>query len=256
MRPRYLSLGVCGWVLLMGWATGFAQESRPAALKVPLKPVRPGSVRFYFFEHTLAGQPVGYSEMSLGTRKEKGKPQYRYRHLMDLIHRGRRITTSTDAKLTPGFRPLTILLTQKIVEPNGDESSTERVTTIEADGIVLTKTENGKTETRRVPLPPVEFVYGLAMLLERVDYEKIEGFSLAELNAEDGTAFMYTFSSEVDSDNVRTITATWGVKGRNWHFTLDAEGGLSGWGKFPPEVGTKRTSIGHVKELAESLGLK
>ena len=255
MRPRHTSPGVWVWVLLVGSATGVAQESRPAAVPIPLKPLPPRTARFYFFEHTLVGRPVGYSEMSLLTESEKGKQEYRYRHLMDITHAGRRTTTRMDAMLTLGFIPRKISHTQRVVEPNGDESNTEHIAIIEADGIALTKTENGQTETRRVPLPSVRFVYGLAMLIERIDYEKIDDFRLAELNPQDGTAFIFTFSSEVDSDKIRTVTATWGVKGQAWHFTLDAEGTLSGWGKFPPEVMTKRTGRERVKELRETLGL-
>ncbi len=255
MRPRSTSLSVCVWVLLLASATGFAQESRPAVEMIPLKPLPVGSARFYFFEHTLTGRPVGYSEMSLILQKEKGKREYRYRHTVDIKYAGRRTTTAMEARLTPGFIPREVKFSQTVAERQGDKSTTEHVAVIEADGIVLTKTENGKTETRRVPLPPVEFVYGLAMLIERIDYEKTQNFSVAELDPKNGTAFVFTFSSEVGSDNVRTVTGTWGVKGRSWYFTLDAEGDLNGWGQFPPEVTAKRTHLQRVEELRESLGL-
>ncbi len=264
MRPRDAIIVAGLAVGLSGVRATAAQDTRPTtapaglpanAFPIPLKPYAPGSAQFSFFVHRTAGKDIGYSEMSVIALGEGEQRENRYRQSTDILFAGERTTTHIDALLTPGFIPKKVSVLQIKVSRRGVRTETENRAVVEESEIVLTKIENGQSQTTRVPRPSVPFVYGLALVVGRINWEDFNDFTLPELDPMTGKAFTYRFTSEVGADQTRTIRASWGPPDRAYYFTLGPDNELTGWGQIPPAVTAKRSDMKTVKELKADLGL-
>ena len=256
MSLRYTC--VVGWLVV-----GLAGASIAAGQGTPEDPVKGlgvtplpvGSSTTYYFVHKGAGKKMGYSELSLTAVERAGRTAYDYRHLTDLKFGRERTTTLVEATLSDRFVPQQIRVTQTKIPQEGAKTTTKSTAIIEEQEIVLTKATDGRVETQRVPRPQKPFVYGLALLVEHIDFEKKGEFQLAELNPEDGTAFEYTLSLNVVEGRPRMVRATWGVEGGAFFFLLNDEGRLNGWGQIPPQLAVSRTTQEEVEELKKKLKL-
>ena len=259
MNVRHERLVVCLVMCLAGAANGADQESvqlTPAdtVLKA-LKPLSTGFSETYFFEHSATGRKVGCSELSLTVREHEGKQVYEYRHLIENKFKANRSTTVVTARLTPQFHPLEIQIERRTAPASGVATITRELAVIEGREIVLTTASDRGTDSRRVPLPKQAFAYGMALLMERIDFDKFKVFMMPELDPKTGKPFTYKISSELEPDGKRKIRATWGAPDKAYHFDLDKEGRLEGWGQVPPAVEAKRITADQFVQLKKSLGL-
>jgi hypothetical protein len=249
---------VVGWlvVCLAGASIVAGQGTPEDPLKgLEVKPLAVGTSTTYYFVHKGAGRQMGYSELSLAAVERAGRTAYDYRHLTVLKFGRERTTTLVEAALTDRFVPQQIRVTQDKVPHEGAQTSTKSTAIIEEQEIVLTKATDGRVETQRVPRPEKPFVYGLALLVEHIDFEKNEEFQLAELNPEDGTAFEYTLALSVVEGRQPMVRATWGIEGGAFFFFLNDEGSLDGWAQIPPQLEVRRATKEQVEELKKKLKL-
>ena len=256
MSLRYTC--VVGWlVVCLGGASIAAGQGTPEdPLKgLEVKPLPVGSSTTYFFVHKGAGKQMGYSELSLVAVERAGRTAYDYRHLTDVKFGRERTTTLVEAALTDRFVPEQVRVTKTKIPQEGAKTTTNSTAIVEEQEIVLTKATDGRVETQRVPRPQTPFVYGLALLVEHIDFEKNEEFQLAELNPEDGSAFEYTLSLSAVEGQPPMVRATWGIEGGAFFFFLSDDGQLNGWGQVPPQLEVKRATKEQVEELKKKLKL-
>lgn len=224
---------------------------------VTFKPLEAGSVKTYYFEQSAVGREVGYAVLTLAATEHEGKKHYDYTQETYMSFRGRRSSNTIQATLSPQFVPSSVQVLRAETDKKGRLTETRHSATVEGDEIVLTSSgPNGKSTTRRVPRPSQRFVYGIAMVLEHIDYSDQTDFMLFELDPKQGTAFGYSLHVDQTAEGGREVRASWGVEGRSFYFLLGPEGELQGWGQTPKAVEVRRITENQADALRQRLKLE
>ena len=228
-----------------------------------LAPLPAGSeIALYFDLKMGPTETIGYSIVTLRAAVEGGETIYNYRS-----ETGIRSPTSAnifaivDAKLRPNFEPIRMDMRRASVDPNGKRQSVVERAVFGAANVRLSDDDGTDKASRDVPFPERPFVFGIEMIVHRLDLDRLGPFVLGEFSLQGGGAGRLTFDVQTGPNNARTIVTRYADGTASYQFWFDRSGHLVRWGlpsmpflfvrSTKEKVGKLRSEIGSIDRPAE-----
>ena len=225
-------------------------EAGKAAVR-GLTPLPPGAKYTSYFDVKMGPEEsVGYVIASLEAPRSGGEPVYRYSlELTFSFASNAQLNVMVNARLRADFEPLDIEVERVQLKPDGTRQVTVQRAAIGVDKVTLSTDRDGQQAKSESPRPESPFIYGIETLVQRIDYNKHNRFTIREFDMQTGGAGPLTFTTKVFSDGLPTII-TRNVNGEaSYQFWFDRDGRLIRWGEPSMPVLFVRTT----KERAEKL---
>ncbi len=225
-------------------------EAGKAAVR-GLTPLPPGSKYTSYFDVKMGPkESVGYVIASLEAPRGEGEPVYRYTlELTFSFSSNAQLNVLVKARLRADFEPLDIEVERVQVKPDGVRQVTVQRAAIGVDKVTLSTDRDGQQTKSEAPRPESPFIYGIETLVQRLDYNKHNRFTIREFDMQTGGAGPLTLTTKVFSDGLPTITTRNVNDEASYQFWFDGRGRLIRWGEPSMPVLFVRTT----KERAEKL---
>lgn len=209
-----------------------ARDGASLTMLKGLKPLPLGTKQESYFELRLGpGELVGYVIASLEALGTKENPVYRYTtEMRNTFPNGAEMFATVNAKLRPNFEPIEIVVDRKLTEAGGEVKVMAQRAEIGSKEVKLSSVANGEKSTKILPLPQRPFIYGIEMLVQRLDFHERGQLILGEFDLSTGRAARLTFSSETAPDGTTSVVTRYANDAAGYEFWFDESDKLSRWG--------------------------
>ncbi|MFO0947194.1 MAG: hypothetical protein U1D30_14835 [Planctomycetota bacterium] len=210
-----------------------------------------------YFEVQYANRAVGVGILSLKAHREQEKLVYEYEHDVRIkMPNGLVMILNIQATLTPKYRPLAIDVQRSVTLPDGQTFNGSQAVTVEQTRIVTVSNEGGIKNTREVPLPATDFIYGVDALIGHLDFKnQKKDFVFRHLDLESGQPTELHFHWTVNQSRKEQLNVSKdGGKTMDEFFLFEWSGEMVGYGKMEPpfvEVKSNESRYNEVKKLLD-----
>ncbi len=221
-----------------------------------LAPLPAGSEIVLYFELRMGPtEAIGYSVVTLGASVEGGETIYKYTSDTG-IHSptGASIFAAVSTTLRPDFEPTRMDMRRATVDPGGKKQSVVERAVFGPNKVTLSGDDGNEKVSRDVPLPERPFIFGIEMMVQRLDLDRLDSFVLGEFSLHGGGAGRLTFDMQTGPNNTRTIVTRYADGNASYQFWFDRSGHLVRWGEPSMPFLFVRSTKEKVEELRNKIG--